>query len=54
MLDRIEREHWLTARGVVGIFPANGIGDDIEVYADEARTHGAHHAARPAPAGAAP
>jgi len=37
MLDRIEREHWITARGVVGIFPANGIGDDIEVYADEAR-----------------
>ena len=24
MLDLIEREHWLTARGVVGIFPANG------------------------------
>ncbi len=38
MLDRIEREHWITARGVVGIFPANGVGDDIEVYADEART----------------
>ena len=38
MLDRIERERWLTARGVVGIFPANGIGDDIEVYADEARS----------------
>ena len=38
MLDRIEREHWLTARGVVGIFPASGIGDDIEVYADEARS----------------
>ena len=38
MLDRIEEERWLTARGVVGIFPANGIGDDIEVYADEGRT----------------
>jgi 5-methyltetrahydrofolate--homocysteine methyltransferase len=38
MLDRIEREHWLSARGVVGIFPANGVGDDIEVYADEARS----------------
>ncbi|MDF3043773.1 MAG: metH [Ornithinibacter sp.] len=38
MLDRVERERWLTARGVVGIFPANGVGDDIEVYADEART----------------
>ena len=53
MLDRIEREHWLTARGVVGIFPANGIGDDIEVYADEAQ-HRAHDAARAAAAGAAP
>ena len=38
MLDRIEGEHWLTARGVVGIFPANGVGDDIEVYAEEGRT----------------
>lgn len=23
--------------GVVGIYPANAVGDDIEVYADEAR-----------------
>ena len=38
MLDRMERERWVHARGVVGIFPANGVGDDIEVYADEART----------------
>ncbi len=38
MLDRMEREHWVRARGVVGIFPANGVGDDVEVYADEART----------------
>ncbi|HET9022630.1 MAG TPA: methionine synthase [Ornithinibacter sp.] len=38
MLDRVERERWVSARGVVGIFPANGVGDDIEVYADEART----------------
>ena len=38
MLDLVEREHWLTARGVVGIFPANGVGDDIEVYADEPRS----------------
>jgi 5-methyltetrahydrofolate--homocysteine methyltransferase len=27
----------LTARGVYGFFPANGAGDDIEVYADESR-----------------
>ncbi|MEI2764456.1 MAG: methionine synthase [Dermatophilaceae bacterium] len=38
MLDRIEREQWLTPRGVVGLFPANSVGDDIEVYTDESRT----------------
>ena len=25
-------EKWLTANGVVGFFPANAVGDDIEVY----------------------
>ncbi len=38
MLDRIVAEDWLTATGVVGLFPANGVGDDIEVYTDETRT----------------
>ncbi len=38
MLDRIEREKWLTARGVAGFFPAASVGDDVEVYADEDRT----------------
>ncbi len=28
----------LTARGVYGFYPANSVGDDIEVYADESRT----------------
>jgi 5-methyltetrahydrofolate--homocysteine methyltransferase len=28
----------LIARGVYGLFPANSVGDDIEVYADESRT----------------
>jgi 5-methyltetrahydrofolate--homocysteine methyltransferase len=37
MLDRVVAEQWLTARGVVGLFPASGVGDDIEVYADESR-----------------
>ena len=36
MLDRIVEERWLTAKGVVGLFPACSVGDDIEVYADEA------------------
>jgi 5-methyltetrahydrofolate--homocysteine methyltransferase len=37
MLDRIVEERWLTANGVIGLFPANAVGDDIEVYADESR-----------------
>ncbi len=28
----------LTARAVYGLFPANSVGDDIEVYADESRS----------------
>jgi 5-methyltetrahydrofolate--homocysteine methyltransferase len=38
MLDDIIRERWLKARGVVGLYPAVAVGDDICVYADEART----------------
>jgi 5-methyltetrahydrofolate--homocysteine methyltransferase len=34
MLERIVREKWLTANGVCGLFPANSVGDDIEVYTD--------------------
>ncbi|MGN6578300.1 MAG: methionine synthase [Nocardioides sp.] len=38
MLDRVVEERWLHAHGVIGLFPANAVGDDIEVYADESRT----------------
>jgi 5-methyltetrahydrofolate--homocysteine methyltransferase len=38
MLDRIIAEKWLRADGVFGLFPANAVGDDIEVYTDETRT----------------
>lgn len=38
MLDRIVEEKWLTARGVFGFFPANGTGDDTEVYTDDSRS----------------
>jgi 5-methyltetrahydrofolate--homocysteine methyltransferase len=38
MLDRIEKEKSLTANGVLGIFPANSVGDDIEVYSDVNRS----------------
>ena len=34
MLRRIIDEKWLTAKAVIGIFPANSIGDDIEIYAN--------------------
>ena len=38
MLERIVAEHWLTARAVIGLFPANRIGeDDIQVYRNEER-----------------
>jgi 5-methyltetrahydrofolate--homocysteine methyltransferase len=37
MLDRIISEKWFTARATIGFWPANAKGDDILVYADEAR-----------------
>ena len=38
MLDRIEAERWLRPAGVIGLFPANSVGEDIEVYAAESRS----------------
>jgi 5-methyltetrahydrofolate--homocysteine methyltransferase len=38
VLSEIVREKSLTASGVYGFFPANSVGDDIEVYTDETRT----------------
>jgi 5-methyltetrahydrofolate--homocysteine methyltransferase len=38
MLKRIVAGKWLTANAVVGIWPASAVGDDIELYAEEART----------------
>jgi 5-methyltetrahydrofolate--homocysteine methyltransferase len=39
MLDRLIEEKWISASGVIGLFPANMVADDdIEVYADETRT----------------
>ncbi len=37
MLRRIVEGRWLTASGVVALWPANAVGDDIVIYADEAR-----------------
>jgi 5-methyltetrahydrofolate--homocysteine methyltransferase len=33
MLDRVIDEKWLTARGVIGFWPAASVGDDIELQA---------------------
>jgi 5-methyltetrahydrofolate--homocysteine methyltransferase len=38
MLRQIVEEKWLTANGVVGFWPANSVGDDIELYTDDTRT----------------
>ena len=37
LLDRIIEQNLLTARGVYGFFPANAVGDDVELYTDENR-----------------
>jgi 5-methyltetrahydrofolate--homocysteine methyltransferase len=37
MLARIIEEGWLGAAAVTGLFPANSVGDDVEVYTDESR-----------------
>ncbi len=37
LLNQIVDEKWLTAKAVVGIWPANSVGDDIEIYTDETR-----------------
>ena len=38
MLQRVIGEQWLTANAVIGLWPANAVGDDIEVYGDENRS----------------
>ena len=38
MLNRLIEGRWLTASGVMGLYPANSVGDDIEIYTDESRS----------------
>jgi 5-methyltetrahydrofolate--homocysteine methyltransferase len=38
LLDTIIEKNLITARGVYGFFPANAVGDDVELYTDETRT----------------
>jgi len=37
LLDVILEKKLITARGVYGLFPANAVGDDVELYADNKR-----------------
>jgi 5-methyltetrahydrofolate--homocysteine methyltransferase len=37
LLDRIIEKNSISARGVYGFFPANAVGDDVELYTDNAR-----------------
>ena len=37
LLDRIIEKNLITARGVYGFFPANAVGDDVELYTDDTR-----------------
>ena len=37
LLEEIIDKRLITARGVYGLFPANAVGDDIELYTDETR-----------------
>ncbi len=38
LLDEIIARRLLRARGVYGLFPANAVGDDVDLYGDAART----------------
>ncbi|WOB08060.1 methionine synthase [Piscinibacter gummiphilus] len=39
MLNRLIKGRWLTANGVIGLYPANSVNDDdIEIYTDETRS----------------
>jgi 5-methyltetrahydrofolate--homocysteine methyltransferase len=42
MLKKIIAEKWITAKAVYGLFPANSVGDDIQIYSDESCTHILH------------
>jgi 5-methyltetrahydrofolate--homocysteine methyltransferase len=37
LLNRIIEEKSLKVSGITGLFPANSVGDDIEIYSDESR-----------------
>ncbi|TQV84586.1 methionine synthase [Aliikangiella coralliicola] len=43
MLDKIITEKWLTARAVIGFYPANSVDhDDVEIYEDQSKNNVSH------------
>jgi 5-methyltetrahydrofolate--homocysteine methyltransferase len=39
LIDQVIKDKWLTSKAAIGIFPANAVGDDIELFSDENREH---------------
>ncbi|MFK7927355.1 MAG: methionine synthase [Myxococcota bacterium] len=37
MLEKIQEEGWLTAKGICALLPAGSVGDDVVIYADDER-----------------
>jgi 5-methyltetrahydrofolate--homocysteine methyltransferase len=37
MLRKVVEGRWLTANAVLALYPANSVGDDVEIYADDKR-----------------
>lgn len=37
LLDDVVKNKWLTAKAVIGLYPANAVGDDVEIYVDDTR-----------------
>ncbi|MGE8942967.1 methionine synthase [Leptospira interrogans] len=37
LLERMVAEKWLSANAVIGFWPANAVGDDIELFTDDSR-----------------
>lgn len=46
MLKQIIDEKWLKAKAVIGIYPANSVDDDIEVYAEDGKKITQFHSLR--------
>jgi 5-methyltetrahydrofolate--homocysteine methyltransferase len=43
MLDKLIAERWLTARGVIGFWPAHSVGDDITLTSGDEKGRVLHH-----------